>query len=80
VVATDCPNGRDETLTHERFGKLVPVGEAKAMAEAIRQALRRPYGTCLGSEHSMVFSLDNAAEKYLLLFQSLIEIKRHFSG
>jgi glycosyltransferase involved in cell wall biosynthesis len=46
VVATDCPNGPREILQEGRFGQLVPMGNAEALAQAIGQALadggRRP--------------------------------------
>lgn len=39
VVATDCPYGPSEILEKGRFGTLVPVGDAAALAGAIAQAL-----------------------------------------
>lgn len=42
VVATDCPVGPREVLQGGRFGPLVPVGDAGAMAQAIGQLLDRP--------------------------------------
>ena len=41
-VATDCPTGPREVLDGGRFGYLVPVGDAHAMADAIEQALDHP--------------------------------------
>jgi glycosyltransferase involved in cell wall biosynthesis len=41
-VATDCPTGPREVLDGGRFGYLVPVGDALAMAAAIEQALDNP--------------------------------------
>jgi glycosyltransferase involved in cell wall biosynthesis len=35
VVSTDCPQGQREMLDGGRWGRLVPVGSARAMAEAI---------------------------------------------
>ena len=40
VVATDCPYGPAEILEGGRYGRLVPVGDADAMAAAIGEALR----------------------------------------
>ena len=39
IVATDCPTGPREILDEGKAGLLVPVGDAKAMADAIHQLL-----------------------------------------
>ncbi len=40
VVATDCPHGPAEILENGRWGKLVPVDDAPALAEAIVASLQ----------------------------------------
>ena len=42
VVATDCESGPREILQGGRYGRLVPVGDPSAMAEAILAALEQP--------------------------------------
>lgn len=42
VVATDCPHGPGEILDKGRLGRLVPVGDAGALAAAISDALVQP--------------------------------------
>lgn len=42
VVATDCPSGPREILEQGRFGTLVPVNDATALADALEKALRFP--------------------------------------
>jgi glycosyltransferase involved in cell wall biosynthesis len=42
VVATDCESGPREVLQSGRFGRLVPVGDVPALAEAIDQTLAEP--------------------------------------
>ena len=42
VVSTDCPSGPHEILNGGRFGPLVPVGDADALARAISDTLDRP--------------------------------------
>jgi len=39
IVSTDCPEGPAEILDHGRFGRLVPCGEAEALARAIDKSL-----------------------------------------
>jgi glycosyltransferase involved in cell wall biosynthesis len=39
VVATDCPYGPREILAEGRYGRLVPVGDADALAQAIMQVM-----------------------------------------
>ena len=42
VVSTDAPHGPREILAAGRFGALVPVGDAPALARAIEETLSRP--------------------------------------
>jgi len=42
VVATDCPGGVREILEDGKWGYLVPIGDIKALANAILNALYKP--------------------------------------
>jgi glycosyltransferase involved in cell wall biosynthesis len=42
VVSTECPSGPREILHGGRFGPLVPVGDAEAMAQAMLETLDDP--------------------------------------
>lgn len=42
VVSTDCPSGPDEVLEGGRWGRLVPVGDSAALADAIACTLDDP--------------------------------------
>lgn len=42
VVSTDCPSGPAEILQEGRYGRLVPVGDAHALAKAMAQTLDYP--------------------------------------
>lgn len=64
VVSTDCPSGPAEILENGRWGRLVPVGDEIALAEAMAATLDQ-------TEHPDVaaraadFSVDRAVEGYL---------------
>jgi glycosyltransferase involved in cell wall biosynthesis len=42
VVATDCPSGPREVLAGGEFGRLVPVADPVALAEAMKAVVRDP--------------------------------------
>lgn len=42
IVSTDCPFGPREALDGERFGRLVPVGDAERFAAALEAELDQP--------------------------------------
>jgi glycosyltransferase involved in cell wall biosynthesis len=42
VLATDCPSGPREVLQGGRLGRLVPPADARALADAIDDAVRHP--------------------------------------
>ena len=55
-VSTDCPTGPREVLQDGKFGYLVPVQDADAMAVAIEQALDHPVAADLLNEAILPFS------------------------
>ena len=63
VVSTDCPSGPGEILQGGRFGRLVPIGDAKAMADAIVAQLDGAH-TAAAMQRARTFSLDAALEGY----------------
>jgi glycosyltransferase involved in cell wall biosynthesis len=69
VVSTDCPSGPSEILDGGRFGKLVPVGDAEALAVALLEALDCP-GDKAG-RHSWLqrFRSDAGIEQYKDIIQ-----------
>lgn len=67
VVSTDCLSGPREILDNGRFGALVPVGDADALAEAILHALDTPHDPDRLRERAKQFSVDNAVAQYFAL-------------
>jgi glycosyltransferase involved in cell wall biosynthesis len=70
VVSTDCKSGPREILENGRWGRLVPVGDADALALGILDTL----ATCPDREglcqRAAAFTVDAAVEQYLDIFQS----------
>ncbi len=69
VVSTDCPSGPAEILENGRFGRLVPVGDAEALARAMDEALASDHDREALRRRAADFAPEIAASKYLeLLF------------
>jgi glycosyltransferase involved in cell wall biosynthesis len=67
VVSTNCPSGPAEILDGGRYGALVPVGDDRAMAEAILATLAHPPERAALTARGAEFSVDRAVERYLAL-------------
>ena len=65
VVSTDCPSGPAEILENGQYGRLVPVGDPAAMAQAIISTLEAPPDRGLLQKRASLFSVDRAVEQYL---------------
>jgi len=65
VVSTDCPSGAAEILENGQYGRLVPVGDPAAMAQAILSTLEAPPDRGLLQKRASLFSVDRAVEQYL---------------
>ncbi|MGH7998279.1 MAG: glycosyltransferase [Brasilonema sp.] len=64
VVSTNCPSGPAEILANGKYGDLTPVGEPKALAEAILNVLSGNTKQ-VDSNWLQQFTLEACAEKYL---------------
>lgn len=67
VVATDCPTGPAEVLEGGRYGPLVPVGEAPALARAMADTLARPPDRELLRGRGRQFDAERSIDAYLRL-------------
>lgn len=65
VVSTDCPSGPDEILAGGRYGRLVPVGDDAALADAIAETLDATIDREGLRARAREFDVDRAVECYL---------------
>jgi len=65
VVATDCPSGPKEILDNGKYGPLVPVGDPKALADAILHTLSSPPDGRKLEEGAMRFTVERSVQAYL---------------
>jgi glycosyltransferase involved in cell wall biosynthesis len=70
VVATDC-GGPPEILDFGRCGRIVPVGDRDAMADAISAALADPGEPTPRIARAAEFSLKIAIDHYRALFDEI---------
>lgn len=71
VVSTDCPSGPREILEGGRWGPLVAVGDAEALAEATLRTLADPVPAEALERRAAAFSFDNAITAYTALLRAL---------
>lgn len=67
VVSTDCLSGPREILGEGRFGRLVPVGDAEALATAMAETLADFRDRAALQARARDFSIDMIADQYLAL-------------
>ena len=65
VVSTDCPTGPDEILAYGEFGRLVPVGNPRAMANAILETMDDPESHEVLKQRTRAFDPEVVADEYL---------------
>jgi glycosyltransferase involved in cell wall biosynthesis len=80
IVATDCPYGPREILQGGRFGTLTPVGDAAAMAAAIRGALAAAPDRRALMRRGFDYTAERAADAFLDIAAELtatsVDVKR----
>jgi len=65
VVSTDCQSGPREILAEGEYGKLVPVGDADALAKAMLESLQQPHDEQVLKNRAADFSPEKIANQYL---------------
>lgn len=68
VVSTDCPSGPSEILKAGEVGRLVPIQDPSALAEAMVQALAAPFDREALKARARDFSVEAIADQYLDYF------------
>lgn len=71
VVSTDCPFDPAEILDNGRYGRLVPVGDATALAAAIQASLLESHDHEAQRRHVQDFAVTKIADQYLAYFRSM---------
>lgn len=65
VISTDCLSGPAEILENGKLGRLTPVGDMQALAQAMIDALAADHDQAALKQRAMDFSPEIAARKYL---------------
>ncbi len=65
VVSADCPHGPAELLEQGKWGRLVPMGDWRAMAAALLATIEAPPPRAALVERAKAFSADALADRYL---------------
>ena len=77
VVSTDCKSGPREILQGGKYGRLVPVGDVKAMADAMCATLNEPRRV-VPSEALYPFRAETVATQYAsLVFDDHPQVRSH---
>lgn len=71
AVSTDCPHGPREILEGGRYGRLVPIGDAVALAGAMDAELEQP--SSRGAAVLATHGAKTVASGYLALFDGVAE-------
>lgn len=71
IVATRCSVSMDDMLDGGRFGILVPVGDAEALANAMIGVAAQHFDANAATEHARRFTVQRASHRYLALMEDL---------
>ncbi|MBL1178388.1 glycosyltransferase [Pantanalinema sp. GBBB05] len=72
IVSTNCDSGPAEILANGQYGKLVAVGDANALAEAIIATIQHPLPAEVLQQRAQAFSIAAVTEQYIDVLQHII--------
>jgi glycosyltransferase involved in cell wall biosynthesis len=72
IVVTDSPGGIREIVGNGEYGRLVPVGDHEALANAMYESLEKPFDKKFLQARAALFSEENALLKYEALIKDLL--------
>lgn len=72
IVSTDCPSGPMEILDGGAFGRLVPMGDAAALAAAMEAALAETPDRDRLKARGRLFGVEEAVSRYEALFDQVL--------
>jgi glycosyltransferase involved in cell wall biosynthesis len=74
IVSTDCPSGPAEILDNGTYGKLVPIADPSALANAILETLNNPVSQDVLRRRSLEFSTDRVVDQYMDVLERMIQL------
>ncbi|MDE0309227.1 MAG: glycosyltransferase [Acidiferrobacterales bacterium] len=73
IVSTDCPSGPSEFLVDGQWGRLVPVGDESAMADAIVASLMESPNRLEMKRRGMDFDVNHLIPLYETMFREVVD-------
>jgi glycosyltransferase involved in cell wall biosynthesis len=71
AVSTDCPSGPSEILEDGRYGRLVPVADSDALADAMAATLDAPPPRARQRSRGLSFSAEKTVDAYLAVLEEI---------